>query len=605
MTEEIILGLAIILILGVGAQWLAWRLRLPSILLLLIFGFVAGPVVGILHPDELLGELLFPLVSISVAIILFEGGLSLRLADLPRVGGVIFRLIGFGTVITAAIATLAARYILGLDWALSVLLGAILVVTGPTVILPLLLQIRPHGQTGTILKWEGILIDPVGAVLAVLVFEMVLEGEFSRAPGIILSGALQTLVIGVVLGLLGAGLMIILLRRFLVPDHLHNAIALLVAISAFALSNRLHPEAGLLTVTLMGVALANQRWVSIHHIVEFKENLRVLLIGSLFIILAARLQLADVVAQGWPGLLFTAVLVFLARPLSVLASTWRSSLSWRERIFVSWMAPRGIVAAAVASIFAFELSEVGHRNAEQLVFSTFLVIVITVALYGLTAEPLARRLGLSEQNPQGVLIVGAHAAARAMAAALQRQGIRTVLLDKNQTNVDRAREQGLRAQCDDALSETIWDDLDLRGIGRLLALTPNDEVNSLVALHFQEVFNRVNMYQLPPGHSGNGQSHAPQHLRGRLLFSPESHFRWLTRQFADGATIEEATLTPDFTFFAYQAARKDEQVLPLFLINERRELIIYATDYQPIPRAGQTLISLVIPVAVAEPEPST
>ncbi len=592
MTEEILSGLAIIIVLGVGAQWLAWRLRLPSILLLLLAGFLAGPVTGLLHPDEILGDLLFPLVSVSVAVILFEGGLTLRLAELPRVGSVIFRLIGLGTVITGSIATLAARYVLDLNWSLSVLLGAILVVTGPTVIGPLLRQIRPQGQSGAVLKWEGILIDPVGAVLAVLIFEVILDGELAQAPGTIFSGALQTLVIGVVLSLIGAGLMIVLLRRFWVPDHLQNGVALLIAIGTFAISNRLHPEAGLLTVTLMGVFLANQKWVSIRHIVEFKENLRVLLIGSLFILLAARLQLADLVALGWPGLLFTSVLVLLARPLSVLISTWRSTLSWRERLFISWMAPRGIVAAAVASIFAFELAEVGHQGAEQLVFSTFLVIVITVTIYGLTAEPLARRLGLSEQNPQGILMIGAHAPARAMAAAIKKHGIRVVLLDKNRRNVAQTRQLGLEAYHGDALSESIWDDLDLTGIGRLMALTPNDEVNSLVALHFQEVFNRSDMYQLPTNSVENGNEHSPQHLRGRYLFAPGAHYRHLLESLNNGAAVEEQEFNKEFGYSDY-LSKMGDRLLPLFVVNERKRLTIFAQGDQPIPKRGQTVISLV------------
>ncbi|MCB8942163.1 MAG: sodium:proton antiporter [Ardenticatenaceae bacterium] len=592
MTEHLLIGLTVVLILGVGAQWLAWRLRLPSILLLLLLGFAAGPVTGLVDPDHLLGELLFPIVSISVAIIMFEGGLTLRLSELPKIGGVMFRLISLGALVTWAIAAVAAHYILALDWSLAILLGAILVVTGPTVIGPLLRQIRPKGEAGAVLKWEGILIDPVGAVLAVLVFEVILGGDFQQAPGVIVAGVLLTILIGLILGLIGAGLMIILMRRYWVPDHLQNGVALLLAIALFAFSNELQHESGLLTVTVMGFVLANQKWIAIKHIVEFKENLRVLLIGSLFILLAARLQLDDVINLGWQGLAFLAILILITRPLSVFFSSWRSQLTFKERLFISWMAPRGIVAASVASIFAFELVEAGHAGAEKLVAVTFLVIVGTVALYGLTAEPLARRLGLSEQNPQGMLIVGGHAMARAIAAAIQEHGFRALLVDTNRQNVTAAKLAGLEAHYGNALSEEMLDELDMTGIGRLLALTSNHEVNSLAALHFPEIFSRAEIYQLPPKDTQVGVEHTPQHLSGRFLFNSQMTFARLNDLIDAGSTIKATKLTNVFTYVDLQN-EYDSQAIPLFLITRQNELIVYTVDYQPIPRAGQTLISLI------------
>lgn len=601
MSEHLLVGLAGILVLGIGAQWLAWRLRLPSILLLLLFGFLAGPITGFIRPDNLFGELLFPLVSISVAVILFEGGLTLRMAELPKAGSVIFRLISVGALTTWVVTAAAAHYILNLDRALAILLGAILIVTGPTVIGPLLRQIRPKGQTSPILKWEGILIDPVGAVLAVLVFEAILSGNFAQAPGVIFGGVLQTSLIGIIFGFLGAAVMIIFLRRYWIPDHLQNGVSLLLAVAMFAISNELHPESGLLTVTLMGIMLANQKWVSIKHIVEFKENLRVLLIGSLFIILAARIQLTDVAALGWQGLLFLAVLIVIARPLSVLLSTWRSDLNLKEKLFLSWMAPRGIVAASVASIFAFELVEAGNAEAQQLITATFLVIVGTVSLYGLTAGPLALRLGLSEQDPQGVLFIGAHNLARAMAAALQKQGFRTLLIDTNQNNVDLSHEAGLPACLGDAISEELVDESDLTGIGRSVALTSNSDVNSLSALHFTEIFGRAEVYQLPTKNNAEPQDEISHPLRGRILFGQNKTFTFLMEQFANEAVIATTKLTDKFDYVAFQT-KYGSQAIPLFLITGNKQLIIYTTDYQPIPKPGQTLISIVPPgkAAVAQ-----
>ncbi len=601
MNEHLLISLGSILVLGVGAQWLAWRLRLPSILLLLLFGFIAGPIAGLVDPDELFGRLLFPLVSVSVAIILFEGGLSLRLSEIPKVRGVIFRLITIGTIVTWAIIALAAYYILAMDLALSILLGAILVVTGPTVVGPLLQQIRPRGQAGVVLKWEGILIDPVGVMLAVLIFEAILSDDLYHAPLVVLNGVLLTLLIGVVLGVLSAGLMVALLRRHWIPDHLQNGFSLLLAVSAFVASDLLHPESGLLTVTVMGIFLANQKWVSIKHLIEFKESLRVLFIGSLFILLAARLKFEDITGFGWEGPLFMAVLVLLARPLATLVSTWRSELSGRERLFIAWMAPRGIVAASVASIFAFDLVAAGHVRAEQLKPVTFLVIVSSVALYGLTSGPLARKLGLSEQNPQGVFFVGAHLLARTLATALQAQGFRVTLIDTNPANLKAAQNMGLPVYHQNALSEDMLD-VELRGIGRLLAMTPNNEVNALAALHYSEIFGRSEVYQLTSGKGevdNVGQQTLPQHLGGRFLFSKKATCTYLEKQFAAGAEIQTISLNKSFDYVAFQT-QHNNKALPLFLVTANKKLVIYTTDYQPIPKSGQTLIALTPPVAAPE-----
>ena len=257
MTEHVLVGMASILVLGICARWLAWWLRLPAILLLLVGGLVAGPVTGLLAPDALFGALLLPIVSLSVAIILFEGGLSLRFRDLPQIGRVLGNLVSIGAVVTWAFGTIAAYAFADLDLTLALLLGAILVVTGPTVITPLLRDIRPTGQVGPILRWEGIVIDPIGATLAVLVFEGVVAGEFRQAAALVVLGIVKTLAIGGILGFLGARALMLMLKPFWAPDFLHNPLALMIVISVFTLANVLQDESGLLAVTVMGVLLAS------------------------------------------------------------------------------------------------------------------------------------------------------------------------------------------------------------------------------------------------------------------------------------------------------------------------------------------------------------
>lgn len=591
--QDLLIQLAAVLVLGVGATWLSWRFRLPSILLLLVVGFLAGPMTGLLDPDNLLGNLLFPVVSLSVAVILFEGGLSLDVAELRDVGRVLRNLITVGVLVTWAGVTLLARGLLGFDWGLATLLGAILVVTGPTVIVPLMRHVRPSHRVGSAIKWEGIVNDPVGAILAVLVFEVIVTGgpEFSAHTAAVVFKALSS---GVLLGAAGAALLVVTLRRYWIPDFLQNPGALAVALAVFVVANLVQAEAGLLAVTVMGSALASQKLVSVRHIVEFKENLRVLLISFLFIILAARIPLYSLLETGLGGLLFLVALILLVRPVTVALATIGTSLNWRERCFLGFMAPRGIVAAAVSSIFALELGRSGLQSAEQLISITFLVIVGTVLVYGLAAAPVARWLGVAAPDPQGLLIVGADPWIRSLAQTLREQEIDILLVDSNWAHVTAARQNGLRASYGNVLDEQTMDALDLDGIGSMLALTSNDEVNALAALHFGDVFGRARVYQLAPVGSASGESgpRLSKFLGGRFLFASDATHDAITRRFESGAVVKRNTLRPAFTYEDFRG-RYGSSALPLFVVREQGQLIVVAAADSINPKPGQTLISVV------------
>lgn len=591
MTENTLLSLAGIIILGIAAQWLAWRFHLPSILLMLLLGFLVGPVSGLLDPDAVLGPVLFPFVSLSVAIILFEGGLSLKLRELGPIRDVVMNLVTIGAVITWGLTTWAAYVFLDLTLPLALLFGAILVVSGPTVIIPLLIQVRPIGKVGPVIKWEGIVNDPVGAVLAVLVFEALRSGGFQEARNQVLAGLFNTILIGTAFGLLGAIIIVILLRYYWVPDFLQNPVALTIVLGAFTVSNIFQVESGLITVTLMGVILANQKYVSIKHIIEFKENLRVLLISALFIILSARLNLNDLAYVGFNSLIFLGVLIFVIRPAAVLLSTLKSGLHWNERLFLSWMAPRGIVAAAVSSIFALELLHIGYAGAEHLAPLVFLVIIGTVTVYGLTAMPVGRWLKVTQPDPQGVLMAGAHNWAREIAQLLKGEGFTVLLIDANQANIEAAHLADLPALQANIMSDYLLDDIELVGIGRLLALTSNDEVNALAVLHFRELFERAELYQLSPKVI-KGTEAISRPLQGRLLFGRGITYSEFSRRFVEGAKIEKVTLTDEFDYADFQAFYEDK-ALPLFLITETGDLFVFTVDQELTPQPGQTLISLV------------
>ncbi len=593
MGSNVMFGLTTVLLLGIVAQWIAWRFRLPSIILLLLFGFVVGPFTGLIDPDALFGHLLSPFVSLSVGLILFEGGLSLRFRELPGVRRVIFSLISLGMLVTWLVTTYAARYFLELDFTLSVLLGAILTVSGPTVIIPILRDIRPKPQLSSILKWEGILIDPVGALVAVLIFEAIILGDFNHAPAFIAHGILKTVLIGGLIGTLGAALLIFLIQRYLIPDYLQNPFSLSLVITVFVLSDHFQGESGLFAVTLMGIIVANKSSVAVRHIVEFKENLQVLLIGILFVLLSARLEWSQIQDIGWNGLIFLAFIVLVARPLAVLTSTIGSELTWSERAFLAWVAPRGIVAAAVSSLFAIELHEAGVPQAELLISYTFLVIVGAGLIYGTTSGLVAKFLGVKQGQPQGVLFVGSHALARNLAKKIQELGFRVLLVDTNWTNVSVAKLEGLPTHYGNILSEHVVEDLNLDGIGRLFALTPNDEANSLAALRFAEHFGRANVFQLPHDSVKEGVSETkhPKHLRGRFLFGKEEDYFLLEKQIDEGAVIKTINISEEFSYDSIRETYP-KLFIPVILV-EQDTFEVMSPDSLLKPKSGNKIIALV------------
>ncbi len=608
--------LASMIALGFCAQWLAWRLRLPSLLLLIGFGFLLGEATRAFghDPTQLIdNDLLFPGVSFAVAVVLFEGGLSLRVRDISETKTAVFRLVTVAILVTWAGATTACL-LLGVPWQIGLLEGAILVVSGPTVIAPLLRQVRPTGRIGAVVKWEGIVNDPIGAVLAVLVFEAIVihstgasDGTIRGVLPILAQELIATFLIGAFIGLAVAFLLIQSLKRFWVPDFLHVAFFLAAVVGSFTLANAMAHESGLVAVTILGVALANQRTVAVKHVMEFKEHLGVLLVSALFIVLASRLRPGDLTGLGFPGLLFLAALLFVVRPAAVFISTWRTGLDFKEKLFLAMLAPRGIVAVAVTSVFALQLQSKVPALAEgaaQMVPITFLVIIGTVGFYGLLAPPLARWLGLAIASPQGVLFVGASPWVRQVAKALHEEDFRVLLVDTNRHHQSAARMLGLPVLAGDVLSEYVHTNADLAGIGRLLAVTPNDEVNTLAALEFQHVFGRAEVYQLAPAAERSEKREKPQHLKSRILFSENATFENLEQRYERGGQIKKTQLTEAFDFSDY-LLKYGDSAWPLFRITDSGQLIVWTaerTKKNP-PKPGDTIVALVTaePQAVESP----
>ncbi|MBI9082401.1 MAG: sodium:proton antiporter [Desulfobacterales bacterium] len=593
MNEHTVLSLSTILITGMACQWIAWRAKLPAIIFLLLSGIVAGPVMGWLNPDRLLGDLLFPFVSLAVAVILFEGSLTLKFQEIPGLERVIRNMITFGMLVTWMIAALATRWLLHFSWEVAFLFGALMVVTGPTVIVPMLRTVRPNENVANILKWEGILIDPIGATMAVLVYEIIISGGTTSGfgAGMLVFG--KSLVVGLVLGGAGGQSFGVVLRRYWIPQYLQSFAALSLACGVFATSNALVPESGLLAVTVMGVWLANMRGVELDEILDFKENLSVLFISMLFILLAARLDLDTLLGLGWPALAVFAFIQFLARPLNAQISALGSKLSMAERHLLAWIAPRGIIAAAISALFAIKLEAIGYAEASRMVPLTFMVIIGTVLLQSATAGPIAKWLKVAEPEPKGFLIIGANAVSRAIGGGLVANGFRVLLADQDWNHIKAAKMEGLPTYYGNPVSEHAERNLRLVGIGRVLALTPNVELNVLAAQHFRLEFGANNLYTIRNRRLENGGDDRRSAFKhgGQPLFREPIIYNDLAERLAGGAEVKTTLLTEKFPFDSF-LGQKEENRLALFAIdpNERIHAFTAETDFSP--EAGWKIIGL-------------
>ncbi len=539
MVEHTVSIIAGIYLVCAFCQWLAWRVKLPPILFLLLTGILVGPVIGIVDVDTLLGELLYPFVSLSVAIILFEGSLTLRFKEIAGLEKVVRNLLSVGMLITWFITATATRFTLSVSWEIALMFGAIVVVTGPTVVAPIIKTIRPTYNLANILRWESIVIDPIGASLAVLVYEFIVSGGGRLGVGLTMLTFGKIILVGSLIGIVVAHFFGICLRRHWVPEFLHNIVTLGLVFSAFSLANILQAESGLVTVTCMGVWLANMRGVDIDEILNFKETLSTILISLLFVILAARLDFKGFMEIGWPALFIFLAIQFLARPLSVMICTSRSSLKMQERHMLAWIAPRGIVAAAISALFAYKLEESGVAGASMLLPLTFMVIIGTVVLQSFTAPLIARRLGVMQPEPDGFLIVGANRVARAIAKALQKENVRVLVADSSEDNIILAKEMGLETFWGNPVSGQAERQINLTGIGRMLALSADQSENIAAVFHYLVEFGKKNVFMIRTAEPGKNQvmSEDVSSLQRHFLFSAETDFGTLEEMLNKGGQV--------------------------------------------------------------------
>ena len=591
--SELTIPLVLVGLFSIACQLLAFKIKVPAILPLLLVGIIVGPVTGLINADTLFGDLLFPVVSLCVAIILFEGALTLRFKEISGHGPMVRNLCTLGPVATIIVVAPVVHYALAISWELSFLFAALITVTGPTVIVPMLRTVRPSTKLSNILRWEGIIIDPIGALLAIIVFEYIVSSQNALEHSLV--AFILTVGVGALIGAASGYLLGLAMRHKWIPHYLLNTAVLTIMLGVFALSNLLAHESGLITVTIMGMWLANMKDVDIDDVLEFKETLSVLLISGLFILLASRVDMSALAQLGWPAAIVLITIMFVARPVSVLISSIGSKLSWQELSLLSWIAPRGIVAAAVSALFSLKLEAVNYPQVELLVPMVFLVIIVTVVFQSLTSAKIATWLKIRAPEPNGLLIFGGGQFSRQLAKELQNNDIAVCLADTNYETISISRMDGIPSYFGNPISEHASRHLDTSLFGRVLVMSPYKQLNPLVTFHFEHTMGKGTVLAL----SNNEQAKRPSHQvsdeynKKLSLFSEDASYGRLVGYVNKGGSVKTTKLTDTFTYADYMA-EYDKRLIQLCAISPSGSVQIFTSNISINPKSGSKIISLII-----------
>jgi NhaP-type Na+/H+ or K+/H+ antiporter len=597
MEPSLLFQIMLIGLLGIGSQWLAWRFRMPAIVIMSITGLLAGPFLGIVNPEEDFGNLYSPIISVAVAIILFEGSLSLSFKELRGLEKPVFRIASVGAFIAWILGSLAAHYVAGLSWAVAFVIGGLFIVTGPTVIMPLLRQAKLRPRPAKILKWEGIIVDPIGALLAVFAFEIItfLSANEPNVTQLILffAASLFAAVFGWACGR-GLGWMF---EEGHIPEFLKSPAVVTVVILCFTGADEIMHETGLLSVTAMGITLANMGISSISDMRHFKENISVLLISAIFIMLTASLQMETLIQIFSPNIIgYVLLMMFIVRPLSIFLSTIRSGLTFNEKALVGWIAPRGIVALTVSGYFAGVLLEAGYEDARILTTLTFGLVFFTVIAHGFSIGWLAKKLNLSMEGRPGTLIVGANPFTVELTKSLRKADIPAIIVDSSYRRLREVRKAGLPFYHGSILSEQTEYNLDTVPYEYLLAATDDNAYNSLVCTTFMPEYGRTNVFKVSPFHKNkNGKPEIVSKVGGRILFDKKFPMEDLNEKLEKGYVFRQTTLTPQYNYKKY-VEDKDDSTVFLYLIKPSGKLKFYSEEMRTVPTVGDKIISFTPPV---------
>ena len=601
------LELAGIIILGILAQWVAWKFKIPAILPLILIGLLVGPVASEFLSEDgtkwiepiwngtkglFPGESLFYFVSLAISIILFEGGLTLKMTEVKNVGPVITKLITLGSMVTFFGAAIAAHFVFYLSWEISFLFSGLIIVTGPTVITPILRNIPLKKDVSAVLKWEGILIDPIGALVAVLVFEFISvdAGEEFTKTALIEFG--KIVLFGTTFGFTFAHGLNFSINKKWIPHYLLNVFALAAVLGVFVLSDTFAHESGLLAVVVMGMVLGNSNSPYLKELLYFKESLSVLLISILFILLAANINMQDLqLIFNWNTVVLFAIIVFVIRPIGVFLSTQGSTLKLNEKIFISWVGPRGIVAAGIASLFGLKLAKEGIPGAEYITPLVFVIVLGTVLLNATTARLFAKLIGVFLGKSEGIIIIGASKIARLIGHYLETNDRHVVLIDSNQNNIKKAKELGLEALNTNIYSDTLLDNIELNDIGYLMALTASTDINEYAISKFGKQFGENGSFRLITSDEMNDPNSNPK----QALFSLKDDYSSLFEVVKKYPSIQEIDLDDKAHYDDLIAVtKKDKDIIPLFIKDTNDELHIISTSAKEVEniKAGWQLVYL-------------
>jgi NhaP-type Na+/H+ or K+/H+ antiporter len=594
------LELAGIIILGILAQWVAWKLKIPAILPLILIGLLVGPIAAEFLSEDgtkwiepiwngekglFPGDSLYYFVSLAISIILFEGGLTLKRSEIKNVGPVITKLITLGSAVTFFGAGVVAHFTFNLSWDLSFLFSGLIIVTGPTVITPILRNIPLKKDISTVLKWEGILIDPIGALVAVLVFEFIsVEGDSGFTKTALIEFG-KIVLFGTTFGFTFAHALAFAINKKFIPHYLLNVVSLSTVLLVFVESELFAHESGLLAVVVMGMVLGNSKLDNIKELLYFKESLSVLLISILFILLAANINIEDLMLlYTWKtGILF-AIVVFIIRPLAVFLSTKGSKLSLNEKLFISWVGPRGIVAAGIASLFGSKLLKEGVEGAEYITPLVFMIVLGTVLLNATTARLFAKMVGVFLTTSNGILIVGASKVSRLLGHYLESNGRHVVLIDSNQSNIDKARDLGLEALNTNIYSETLSDNIELNDVGYLMAMTGNSDINKYAINKFSKQFGENGSFRLVTVSEMND----PQNNPKEGLFSHTDDYITLAEVTRKYPSIQEIEIDDKAHFESLiEITNKNKDMIPLFLKDNEGEMHIISSYNKEVDRISK------------------
>jgi NhaP-type Na+/H+ or K+/H+ antiporter len=555
-----VMAFALVGALGVGSQWLAWRLRMPAIVLMLLAGILIGPVLGVFDPVRDIGPLMGPIISIAVAIILFEGGLTLNFHSLQDAVKGVKRLVFVGAPLGWFMSTMALRYGAGLSWESATVFGGIMIVTGPTVIAPLLRTARLSRRPAALLQWEAIVNDPIGALAAVFAFEVVLVLNTATTTG----EAVWDLVVGIgfatALGLAAGYGLAKSFKRGWVPEFMKVPVLFSLLLFIFGVSDHVLHESGLLAVTIMGIVIANANLPSYEELRRFKEHATVLLVSGVFILLAAGLDVAALAKLDLRAVLFVGAVILVARPITVLVSLLGSGIPMKEQILIAFTGPRGVVLVAVAGLFGERLLALGFPDAALIGPLAFVLVAVTVVLHGFTLAPFARFLGLTGADIPGVIVIGGSPWTTALAEAIKKADVPVLMADPNFGNLRAARTAGIETFSGDILSEAAEQRLELVSFATLIAATSNDAYNTLVATDLAPEFGRDNVFQVMREKSESARHQLPRTLGGRK-FGPEETHAGMNKLVRDGWTFRVTRLTEEFTFETWRSEREDSMLV--------------------------------------------